>query len=59
MAPLIGITGAYDPVTRSILEAGGLFSFASAYAKGELQVERPSTPSRPTSARATSTAARS
>ena len=45
--PLEELTGEYDPVSRAILEAGGLFSFASKYAKGEVSVPQPETPSRP------------
>ncbi len=45
--PLEEFTGAYDPVTRAILEAGGLFRFASEYAAGRIQVPPPSTPKRP------------
>jgi 3-isopropylmalate/(R)-2-methylmalate dehydratase large subunit len=36
-------TARYDPVTRVMLELGGLFPFAKALAKGELEVPRPDT----------------
>jgi 3-isopropylmalate/(R)-2-methylmalate dehydratase large subunit len=45
--PLSEFTAKYDPVTRAILEAGGLFSFASKYAAGEIRVDAPATPARP------------
>ena len=45
--PLEEFTGRYDPVTRAILEAGGLFAFAERYAAGEIQIDAPTTPTRP------------
>ncbi|MCZ6598040.1 MAG: aconitase family protein, partial [Planctomycetota bacterium] len=36
-------TGGYDPVTRAIVEAGGLFRFADEYARGGVEVPRPDT----------------
>lgn len=44
--PLEEFTGRYDPVTRSLLEAGGLFAFAAKYAAGEVTVEQPKTAKR-------------
>jgi 3-isopropylmalate/(R)-2-methylmalate dehydratase large subunit len=40
-------TNKYDPVTRALLEAGGLFAFAAKYAAGDARVEQPSTSNRP------------
>jgi 3-isopropylmalate/(R)-2-methylmalate dehydratase large subunit len=45
--PLREFTGRYDPVTRAILEVGGLFPFGAAYARGEVSVRPPATPARP------------
>ena len=45
--PLDEFTGRYDPVTKLILEMGGLFPFAKAIMAGELDVPRPDTPARP------------
>lgn len=45
--PLEEFTGHYDPITKAILEAGGLFPFASKYAAGEVDVPLPTTASRP------------
>jgi 3-isopropylmalate/(R)-2-methylmalate dehydratase large subunit len=45
--PLEELTGRYDPVTRAILEAGGLFPFGAAYQRGEVEVRPPDTPRRP------------
>ncbi|MHC4261944.1 MAG: aconitase family protein [Planctomycetota bacterium] len=45
--PLEELTGKYDPVTRSILEAGGLFAFAAQYKAGEVEVPLPTTTERP------------
>jgi 3-isopropylmalate/(R)-2-methylmalate dehydratase large subunit len=45
--PLEELTGRYDPVTRAILEAGGLFPFGAAYQRGEVEVRAPDTPRRP------------
>lgn len=44
--PLEEFTGPYDPVTRAILEIGGLFPFGAAYARGEVTVAPPATPRR-------------
>ncbi len=44
--PLEEFTSRYDPVTRAILEAGGLFAFAKAYAAGKVGVTQPTTPER-------------
>ena len=45
--PLEAFTGKYDPVTRLIVENGGLFSFTKQLATGELEVAAPQTPQRP------------
>lgn len=45
--PLGELTGNYDPVTKTILESGGLFKFAKAYQAGEIQVPAPTTGARP------------
>ena len=45
--PLEEFTGRYDPVTRAILEAGGLFPFSSLYKAGKVAVPTPSTAPRP------------
>ncbi|MHC4377388.1 MAG: aconitase family protein [Planctomycetota bacterium] len=45
--PLDEFTGKYDPVTKTILESGGLFKFAKAYQAGEIQVPAPDTGARP------------
>lgn len=45
--PLCEFTGRFDPVTRAIVEVGGLFPFGAAYARGEIEVRAPSTPARP------------
>lgn len=45
--PLEEFTGRYDPVTRAIVEAGGLFPFAEQYADGKVHVPPPTTPDRP------------
>jgi 3-isopropylmalate/(R)-2-methylmalate dehydratase large subunit len=45
--PLEEFTGRYDPVTRAIVESGGLFAFASAYKSGKTRVPPPPTPARP------------
>jgi 3-isopropylmalate/(R)-2-methylmalate dehydratase large subunit len=36
--PLEEFTSKYDPVTRAIVEAGGLFPFSAKYQKGEIRV---------------------
>ncbi len=41
--PLSEFTGRYDPVTRLILELGGLFPFSKALLEGKLSVPRPQT----------------
>lgn len=45
--PLEEFTAHYDPVTRAILEAGGLFRFAAEYAAGRVSVPLPATKKRP------------
>ncbi len=45
--PLDEFTGRYDPVTRMMLEMGGLFPFAKALMAGEIEVPRPDTGPRP------------
>jgi 3-isopropylmalate/(R)-2-methylmalate dehydratase large subunit len=45
--PLEEFTGQYDPVTRAIVEAGGLFPFAKSYRRGEITLPAPSTAARP------------
>jgi 3-isopropylmalate/(R)-2-methylmalate dehydratase large subunit len=45
--PLEEFTGRYDPVTRVILESGGLFKFSKKLASGEVKVPAPKTPKRP------------
>ena len=39
-------TARYDPVTRAILESGGLFEFGARYKRGELEISPPATPRR-------------
>jgi 3-isopropylmalate/(R)-2-methylmalate dehydratase large subunit len=39
-------TGKYDPVTRAIVEAGGLFPFLAKHQKGEVRVPAPTTKKR-------------
>ncbi|MFT4648165.1 MAG: 3-isopropylmalate/(R)-2-methylmalate dehydratase large subunit [Glaciecola sp.] len=41
------LTAQYDPVTRVMLESGGLFTFNARYAKGEVDVPVPKTPAKP------------
>lgn len=41
------ITGGYDPVTRTIVENGGLFAFAKAHQAKEVEVPLPATQARP------------
>ncbi|MEL6712217.1 MAG: aconitase family protein [Planctomycetota bacterium] len=41
------LTGKYDPITRVMLEAGGLFPFAKKYRAGEVTVPVPDTAARP------------
>ena len=45
--PLGKLTGEYDPITRVMLESGGLFPFAKMYAAGEVEVPVPTTAARP------------
>lgn len=45
--PLEEITSQYDSVTRTMLEAGGLFPFAAKFAAGEVSVPAPKTEPRP------------
>jgi 3-isopropylmalate/(R)-2-methylmalate dehydratase large subunit len=45
--PLEEFTGRYDPVTRAIVEAGGLFAFSAQYGRGEVKLPDPSTTPRP------------
>jgi len=45
--PLEEFTGRYDPVTRLILEMGGLFPFSKALLEGRVRVPRPATAPRP------------
>ncbi|MBI5364520.1 MAG: aconitate hydratase, partial [Planctomycetes bacterium] len=40
-------TSKYDPVSRAILEAGGLFPFSALYAAGKVGVPAPTTAARP------------
>jgi 3-isopropylmalate/(R)-2-methylmalate dehydratase large subunit len=45
--PLAAFFGDADPVTRLIIEHGGLFPFAAALAEGRVSVPQPDTPPRP------------
>jgi 3-isopropylmalate/(R)-2-methylmalate dehydratase large subunit len=45
--PLEEFTGRYDPVTRAIVEAGGLFPFSAQFQAGKVQVPAPKTGPRP------------
>ena len=45
--PLAEFTAKYDPVTRAILEAGGLFPFSAKVRAGAIRVPLPATPERP------------
>ncbi len=45
--PLTEFTGKYDPVTRAILEAGGLFPFSARVRSGAIRIEPPPTAERP------------
>jgi 3-isopropylmalate/(R)-2-methylmalate dehydratase large subunit len=40
-------TKGFDPVTRTIVELGGLFPFSKALAEGKVKIERPQTTKRP------------
>jgi len=44
---LTELTGQYDPMTRAILEAGGLFAFAEKVKSGAIEVPLPETGERP------------
>jgi len=44
--PLSEFTGQYDPVTRAIVEAGGLFPFSAKYQRGEVTLPLPATKKR-------------
>jgi 3-isopropylmalate/(R)-2-methylmalate dehydratase large subunit len=41
--PLAELTAQYDPVTRAVLEAGGLFPFAKLHAAGDVRIALPNT----------------
>ncbi len=45
--PIDEFTGKYDPVTRQIVEMGGLFPFSKALASGAIEVAGPTTAERP------------
>lgn len=45
--PLSEFTSHYDPVTRAVLEAGGLFPFVALHKAGKVQVALPAHPARP------------
>lgn len=45
--PLEEFTSRFDPVTRAILEAGGLFRFSEEWKAGRVRVEPPKTSARP------------
>jgi 3-isopropylmalate/(R)-2-methylmalate dehydratase large subunit len=45
--PLEEFTGHYDPVTRAIVEAGGLFPFSAMFKRGEISVPAPKNAPRP------------
>jgi 3-isopropylmalate/(R)-2-methylmalate dehydratase large subunit len=45
--PLAEFTAKYDPVTRAMLEAGGLFPFSARVQAGSIRVLVPATPARP------------
>jgi 3-isopropylmalate/(R)-2-methylmalate dehydratase large subunit len=45
--PLEEFTGRYDPVTRAVLEAGGLFAFSARYRAGRIRLELPTSGPRP------------
>ncbi len=44
--PLEEFTGKYDPMTKAILEAGGLFPFSAKVKSGEIEMPAPTTPQR-------------
>ena len=45
--PLSELTSRFDPLTRAILEAGGLFAFVARVRSGEIRIPPPATPRRP------------
>ena len=45
--PLAELTADYDPITRKVIEHGGLFPFTKAYAAGQVRLPRPDTAPRP------------
>ena len=45
--PLEELTGRYDPITRVMVESGGLFPFAKLYREGAIQVPVPKSAKRP------------
>jgi len=45
--PLEELTGRFDPMTRAILEASGLFPFSAKVRSGEVEIPLPSTGERP------------
>jgi 3-isopropylmalate/(R)-2-methylmalate dehydratase large subunit len=45
--PLAELAKGYDPITRRVIEHGGLFAFTTAYAAGKVRLSRPGTPPRP------------
>jgi 3-isopropylmalate/(R)-2-methylmalate dehydratase large subunit len=45
--PLDEFSRGYDPITRKIIEHGGLFPFTKAYERGEVELPKPETGQRP------------
>src|SRR5690606_33188085 len=45
--PLDELARGYDPITRLIIESGGLFPFCQRLAREEITLPRPGTPPRP------------
>jgi 3-isopropylmalate/(R)-2-methylmalate dehydratase large subunit len=45
--PLAEFSAGYDPITRIVVQHGGLFPFSKALAKGEVELPRPDTGERP------------
>jgi 3-isopropylmalate/(R)-2-methylmalate dehydratase large subunit len=45
--PLAEFQEGWDPITRMVIEHGGLFPFTKAYARGEVTLPAPATPRRP------------
>ncbi len=45
--PLSEFTAGKDPITRMVIEHGGLFPFTRAFKEGRLELPRPDTPARP------------